>query len=379
MLRERAKLIVQAHKAWDICLTGAAFIAAYFIKRYLLPMPFRGLTTGPNYYIVLLMIIIIWYVTFSLFDLYKSYRQQSLAQILWNMGKAVSIGMLVMLLCMYIFKITDVSRIMMGMFFLLNIGLLAISKGTAYTVLIDYRQKGFNYRNILIIGSRERAKDVINAIGDYLGSGYRALGCLELDQGEVGKKVKNGIQVIGTIDNLEKMLWEQVVDELIFAMPLRKIENADKYISLAEEIGVSVRIIPDWQIQQLRYRPGIASIQFEEFLGLPTLALTTTSIRYGELLIKSTFDCVVVGMVMILFLALFLLLPVQSSFRPGDRSFSNKNAVASMGANSWSTNSELWWPMPRQGVRNWKGWLRLMARCSRSRKIRGLSLLSVPC
>lgn len=122
------------------------------------------------------------------------------------------------------------------------------------------------------------------------------------------KEVRNGIQVIGTIDNLEKILWEQVVDELIFAMPLRKIENADKYISLAEEIGVPVRIIPDWQIQQLRYRPGIASIQFEELLGLRTLALTTTPVRYGELLIKSTFDCVVVGMVMILFLPLFLLI-----------------------------------------------------------------------
>jgi exopolysaccharide biosynthesis polyprenyl glycosylphosphotransferase len=308
MLRELTKLIVQAHKAWDICLTGGAFIAAYFIKLYILPNTFHGLTTAPNYYIVLLMIIIVWYVTFTLFDLYKSYRQQSLAQILWNMVKAVSIGMLVMLLCMYIFKITDVSRIMMGIFFLLNIGLLAISKGMAYTVLIHYRQKGFNSRNVLIIGSRERAKDVIDTIGDYLGSGYRVVGCLELDGSEVDKEVKNGIQVIGTIDNLEKILRDQVVDELIFAMPLRKIENADKYMSLAEEIGVTVRIIPDWQIQQLRYRPGIASIQFEEFLGLRTLALTTTPVRYGELLIKSAFDYVSTGMVMVVLMPFFLLI-----------------------------------------------------------------------
>ena len=279
MLRERAKLIVQAHKAWDICLTAAAFIAAYFIKKYLLPMPFRGLTIAPNYYIILLMIIIIWYMTFSLFDLYKSYRQQALAQILWDMIKAVSTGMMVMFLCMYIFKITDVSRIMMVIFFLLNIGLLAISKGTAYTVLSHYRQKGFNCRNILIVGSRERAKDVIDAIGDYLGSGYSILGCLELDQGEVGKKVKNIIQVIGTVDNLEKILWEQVVDELIFAMALKQIENADQHIAIAEEIGVAVRIVPDWQIQKIKYRPEIASIQFEKFLGIPTMAISTTLTR----------------------------------------------------------------------------------------------------
>ena len=144
MLRERTKLVTQAHKVWDICLTAAAFIAAYFIKLYLLPVPFQGLTTDPNYYIVLLMIIIIWYLTFTLFDLYASYRKQTLDQILWNMVKAVTIGMLVMFLGMYIFKITDVSRIMIGLFFLLNIVLLTLSKGNnrgrrcLVTLFIDF-------------------------------------------------------------------------------------------------------------------------------------------------------------------------------------------------------------------------------------------------
>ncbi|MFH1951982.1 MAG: hypothetical protein ABIL06_10245 [Pseudomonadota bacterium] len=67
MLREKAKLITQAHSALDIGLTAGAFIAAYFIKRLVLPAPFAGLTITPNYYIILLMIIIIWYLTFSAF------------------------------------------------------------------------------------------------------------------------------------------------------------------------------------------------------------------------------------------------------------------------------------------------------------------------
>ena len=236
----------------------------------------------PNYYIVLLMIIIIWYVSFGLFDLYASYRKQSFGEIFRNMLKAVSAGMLVMFLCMYIFKITDVSRIMLGIFFLLNIGLLFVSKGFVYSVLARYRQKGFNSRNILIVGARQRAKDVIDAIGDRLGSGYSVLGCLDVDGAEIGKKIKNGIQVIGTVDHLEKILRDQVVDELIFAMPLKKIEDADKYIALAEDVGVSVRIIPDWQIHKLMYHPKIAFILFEEFLGIPTLIMTTIPTKQGE-------------------------------------------------------------------------------------------------
>ena len=122
MLREKNKLILQAHKTLDICLTAGAFIASYFIKKYLLPVPFRGLTVAPNYYVVLLMIIIIWYLTFNSFDLYASYRRRGFGEIFTNMAEAVATAMLIMILCMYLVKITDVSRIMLGIFFILDIG-----------------------------------------------------------------------------------------------------------------------------------------------------------------------------------------------------------------------------------------------------------------
>ena len=128
----------------------------------------------------------------------------------------------------------------------------------------------------MIIGSRERAKDVINAIGFQLGAGFRVLGCLEIDPSQIGTSVKNGIRVIETVDSLKKVLFEQVVDEIIFAMPLKKIASADQYISLAEEMGVSVRIIPDWQIHYLMCQPAKAIINFEDFLGIPSMALRTT-------------------------------------------------------------------------------------------------------
>ncbi|MDY7034803.1 MAG: sugar transferase [Thermodesulfobacteriota bacterium] len=308
MLREKSELIVRGHKLLDICLTASAFIGAYFIKLYLLPVPFRGLTTAPNYYIVLLMIIIIWYVIFDLFGLYTSYRKQTFGNIFWNMAKAVSVCILVMILCMYIAKITDISRIMLGIFYILNIALLAISKGSVYRILSHYRKKGFNFRNTMIIGSKERARDVIDAVGNHLDTGFKVLGCLDVERSEIGREIENGIQVIGIIGNLEKILTEHVVDELVFAMPLKKIENADKHIALAEQMGVSVRIIPDWGIHRFTYTPNIATIRFEEFLGIPTMTLTTTPSRQAELLLKSTIDYLFSFAAMILLLPFFLVI-----------------------------------------------------------------------
>ncbi len=207
MLREKSRLIIQSHKLLDIGLTGAAFIAAYFIKRLYLPEPFRGLTTAPNYYIVLLLIIIIWYLTFDSFRLYASYRKQALGKILSDMVKAVSTGMLILFLFMYVLKMNDVSRIMIGIFYILNIGLLACSKAIVYRTLSYYRKKGYNFRNVLIVGSKERAKDVIDAIGVSTRSGYKIIGCLEIDREDIGIEVKDGITVIGTIDTLIEKLW----------------------------------------------------------------------------------------------------------------------------------------------------------------------------
>jgi exopolysaccharide biosynthesis polyprenyl glycosylphosphotransferase len=306
MLREQNDIITQTHKVLDICLTATAFVGAYVIKRQLLPESFRGLTTAPNYYVVLLMIIIIWHVTFNVYGVYRTYRTRTYAQIFWNMTTAVSIGMLILGLCLYFFRITAVSRLMIGLFFALNIVLLAASKGIVYRILTHFREKGFNSRNLLIVGSRERAKDVIESVGDHLVSGYRVLGCLDTDPREVGKVVKKGLRVIGTVDQLKRILLKQVVDELVFAMPLTKINNADKCIAVAEEMGVAVRILPDWQIHKLMYNPAIAHIRFQDFLGLPTMGLHSTPTDYGELIIKNAIDYIFAGIATLLSLPLFL-------------------------------------------------------------------------
>jgi len=310
MLREKSKIVIQIHKFLDIFITALAFIGAYFIKKYILPEPFQGLTETPNYYIVLLMIIIIWYICFDFFGFYTSYRKQPLRKILWNMIKAVSIGMLIMFLCMFIFKIEDISRIMMGMFYVLNVALLAICKTFAYKMLTYYRQKAYNFRNILIIGSKKRAKDIIDAMGKHLWSGYKIIGCLETDESRLGKEVRNDIKVIKTVEHLGEILLEQTVDELIFAMPLQKIQKSEEYIALAEKMGIAVRIIPDWQIHKLMYNPIIASIRFEEFMGIPTLALITTPPNQGELFLKSIFDYSFAIIVLIPLLPLVMIISI---------------------------------------------------------------------
>ena len=308
MLKERQELVTIAHKVIDLGLTVLAFISAYLIRKYLIPEPFSGLTMVPNYYVVLLLIIIIWYLILEAFHLYDSYRRQTFTGIFWNMFKAVSVATGLLFVAIYILNIREVSRMLLGIFFLIDIGLLATSKGIVYKILKKYRMKGFNFRNILIVGSRDRAKDVIEAIGDNLGAGFRVLGCLDTDSTRVGKRVKNGVRIINTIDSFMSILKEQVVDEVIFAMPLKQIAEAGQYLAMAEEVGVAVRIIPDWQIHSLMHKPEKVAINFQEFLGVPSMTLTMSPQAHTPLFLKSLLDFILAGIIFSFFLPQFIII-----------------------------------------------------------------------
>ncbi|MFO7558207.1 MAG: sugar transferase [Desulfobacterales bacterium] len=290
MLKEKSELIVHVHRLLDICLTVAAFVAAYFLKLYIVPEAYQGLIRDPNYYVILLMIIIIWYPLFAWFGLYESYRKSSLRKMIVNILKAVSSGVMVLVLVLYLLKIEDISRLLIGIFFVLDITFLVLYKSVAFRMLSRFRIKGYNFRNILIIGSRERAKDVIKEIGANPGAGFRIMGCLDIEERYIGREVLHKVTVIDVIGNLYTILSRRVVDELIFAMPLHLISDAEKYIALGEKMGVSVRIIPDWQIHRVMYTPTIAHIGFEEFMGLPTLAFRPTRADRNALLIKAFID-----------------------------------------------------------------------------------------
>ena len=307
MLREQGRLLVQLHRLQDLALTVGAFIGSYFVKKYLLPETLGGLATSPNYYIVLLLVIIIWYATFYSFDIYNSFRRQSRDKIIMDVFKAVGVSFLILTMCMYLFKIVNVSRMMLMIFVFLDLFFLIASKMTVYHILEKIRKNGYNYRSVVVIGRKNRARDVLSAIRKRHGSGYHVIGCLDTDVDTVGQIVLGGIRVIDTVTNLENVLCTTVVDELVFAMPMKLIDHADRYVSLAEDMGVKVRIIPDWQLHSLMYEPDIAVVHFENFLGIPTMALHMTTPNMGALLFKYAIDYVFSGLLLIVLLPFFLI------------------------------------------------------------------------
>ena len=309
LVEERRKrlLIKWMHTSHDLGLTMLAFIGSYFIKRDFLPDPWRGISITPNYYIVLLLVIIIWFMATYFLNIYAFFIQKTKLDILKDVLKAASISMIILIAALYLFNIKQMSRLMLGIFFILDISLLFVGKNIILVLLLRYAKSESNIYNVLIIGSKKRAAGAIGLINSS-SRGYNIIGCLDVDKQEVGKEVRDGIRIIGTMEDLKEIILSQVVDEVIFAMPLKSIDSVNVYMLLIEVIGIKVRIFPDWHIYSVLYQPGIASMFFDDFHGIPTMILSAVSSKQRDLLIKSSMDFFASLIISIIILPIFLLL-----------------------------------------------------------------------
>lgn len=303
---QKRQLIIQLNRVLDVGLSVLSYILAYYIKAYFLPKKYSGLEATPDYIIISLFVIIIWFILLMYINT-DSPTSQKLKDLYSDIIKVVSAGIIILVLLLFLLKIKDVSRLFLGIFYILNIAILMISKTIIYWSNKKSKQSDYNKCNILIIGSKERAVGAINLINS-MKEQYNIIGCLDIKKDRVGKTVKDDIKVIGIVDEIQTLIIKEVVDEVIFAMPMYQIDNIEAYIHLIELMGIKVRIFPDWHIHSLFYEPKVAQVYFDELNGIPSMVLSSTSNRHRDLLVKLFSDYLVSGIMLLLLSPVLLII-----------------------------------------------------------------------
>jgi len=310
------KLTRRALRLFDLFLVAMSCLFAFWLKANHLG-PFTGLSKEPNYLLVLLLYLLFCNFTFNFFDFYSTCKKRCHLRRVLKTSVALAISTSILIFCMYVLHLQDVSR---GLLILSNIIAFCVLLGRQYLTehwLNTSRLDGHNSINVLVVGSRERARETIRNILAQENAHYNVIGSLEIDKHCIGSTVVDHVKVIGTMEDLRRILTKSVVDELIFALPLKKVKDVQEYISFAEELGVHVRIMPDWQIQKIMYRPETASISFETFAQLPTLSLSSTPQKDLDLLMKGLIDYIgaLIGLVMLSPLFILIALAIKLTSR----------------------------------------------------------------
>lgn len=137
-----------------------------------------------------------------------------------------------------------------------------------YTVKImlrSLRHKGYNKQFIIILGAGTLGKRFYENLRNYPEMGYEVIGFLD-DRAEWDFiEEKRYEPILGTLNELERVLNDKLIDEVIVALPLDAHHKFPDIIETCEKAGVRTLIIPDF-FDYLPSRP-----YFDNFAGMPMI------------------------------------------------------------------------------------------------------------
>ena len=299
MIRENQKILNRIQIVIDLAILVLSLVLAYYIRFY--NYTAGGYLTLRYYIYTLYLLVPLYFVLYSFFELYEPKRRKDMVRELSGIVQANIFGLLILMSALFFIKEIDYSRLVFFYFILLNCTLLAAERFVVRRVLYQIRKKGYNKKFVLIIGAGRLGRRIIRKIQEIPALGYEIVGLID-DQQQQGKQVE-GVTVIGNSSELESLLAKRTVDEIIIALPLKEYDKLRFIIKVCEKSGVRTNIIPDYS----RYIP--ARPAYDEIDGIPLINIRHVPLdNLFNALAKRVFDIIVSAIGLVLCLPLFLII-----------------------------------------------------------------------
>lgn len=221
--------------------------------------------TRQFYYSALFFIVPVFMILYWIFRLYTPKRVMGRRLELGNVFKANAIGLLILTMVLYLGKeaLQDFSRPMVFLFVGINFTLDGLFRLTVKTILQKYRVKGYNQKQVLLIGYSRAAEMYISRVEKNPSWGYRIRGILD-DDLAWGTEY-HGIRVIGKVDDLDLLLEKVHLDEIAITLGLDKYSRLEHIVAVCEKSGVHTKFIPDY------YKIIPTKPYTEDLQGLPVI------------------------------------------------------------------------------------------------------------
>jgi exopolysaccharide biosynthesis polyprenyl glycosylphosphotransferase len=196
----------------------------------------------------------------------------------------------------FVAKQTQVPRILVIAFFSVVFVLV-------FAIRIGWRfarasRRGVGARRYAVVGTGGMAREVVEAVEAHPEWGMAFAGFIRVEGTSEGTRGP----FLGSLAQLGRVLEEEVLDVVVFAVPRERLGEVERGVHICEEQGVEVRI----SLDILRFGPG--RMMIADMDGVPMLAFTRTPQDAIALGLKRAFDVLASGAVMILLAPVFLVI-----------------------------------------------------------------------
>jgi exopolysaccharide biosynthesis polyprenyl glycosylphosphotransferase len=273
MLRNHAKSVLIGVLLVDGVVGVLAFLLAYVVRGSLLSDV--ELQVGFRYYVpVMFLAIPVWLMSCYVGGLYKSRRLTSVTQEVKAIGHAALIATVCCAAVAFAFKFDFVSRVFLLIFNALMLVGVLVQRTAVKVFARSLRRSGYNSRNVVLVGKGATASEIGHVLG-----GPNPWGLTIVKQLPLSNDV-DGAQ------HLQRLMSDEVVDEVILAMPNELFEIVGNYVAVCEQAGINVHLAMS------RSSGTISTARADELAGVPLLTISSLPNAEFSLFAKRAIDVV---------------------------------------------------------------------------------------
>lgn len=287
MIRENQRLLNHLNVLTDLALLFLSMLLAYFIRFHILGGQANAFNL--HQYLQLTVVLVpVHLITYSFFDLYESFRSKTFRKEFSLIVKANIVLMVASIVVLYVFKMVDVSRWLIVIFFFTTVTLISLKRLLLRKVLTNIRVHGYNTKSVIVIGAGDTARQCLDVIKKNKSYGY-------LYAGYVAEETEFEGTRLGGFADLYRVLSKQNTDEVICAIDMKDAGRLEDIVSACEKSGTKISFIP-FCYQYIPSRPYI-----DQFDGIPLINLRRIPLdNLGNAFLKRTLD--IVGSIVLIIL-----------------------------------------------------------------------------
>lgn len=242
MIRRNQNALNILNGLTDGVLNVAALCIAYWFRFYIFE-PSNGVHPFSFYLIIGIVNGLVCIVLYALFHLYEAKRRSNFLGDVSIILRADVVDILLLGLFLFLQRQEDFSRLLLVFYFVASL-VLVLSKHTIVRkVLYNIRQKGYNIKHVLLIGSGTLAEKYLAEIEKNPQLGYKIVGWVNCGRGETGV-LESLFPVLGNIAGLDDIIESQRFDEAVIALDEEELHHTKDAIEKCNLHGLRFSVIP---------------------------------------------------------------------------------------------------------------------------------------
>jgi Undecaprenyl-phosphate glucose phosphotransferase len=283
MIRQRSQILCAWFLIWDLILTSAAWVGAYYLRFETGWIPITK--EPPDAYLCWLnlpLVVFLAAVAYHLTGQYAIHRLRRFREEVVCVLKGTALLSLLVMATTFYLRDPYESRITMVLFsLLLGVSMLA-ARRLSWSAIRRLRSRGYNQTHAVIVGTGRVARKTALALRHASWMGIKTIGFVEDRQ----DRWTSDLNLLGTFADLPDLIKKYRIAHVFIALPMSRYDDARRVFDLLSRSLCEVRLVADV--------PDLAglSLTTTNLDGLPVIGLRESPHFGLNVVVKRAMDMI---------------------------------------------------------------------------------------